>query len=56
MPPKKKVSFWATKQIPKKVKVNFKTSSGKKVSFTGTKQIPKRVKVSFWATKPRRRR
>ena len=56
MAPKKKVSFWATKQIPKKVKVNFRTSTGKRVSFTGTKKISKRVKVSFWVTKPRRKR
>jgi len=51
----RRISFWATKKIPKKVRVNFKTRSGKRVSFTGTKKVPKRVKVSFWVTKRRRR-
>lgn len=46
---RKKVSFTATKKVPKKVKVSFKTSSGKRVSFTATKKTPKKVKVEFYA-------
>ena len=52
----RRISFWATKKIPKMVRVSFRTKTGKKVSFTGTKKIPKRVRVSFWATKSSRRR
>lgn len=47
---KKKVSFLATKRIPVKVKVSFKTSKGKKVSFTATKRVPKKVRVTFYAS------
>ena len=49
---RKKVSFWATKKVPEKVKVSFRTSEGKRVSFWATKMVPKRVKVSFWAYYP----
>ena len=41
-----KVSFWATKKVPQRVKVSFK-SSGKAVSFWATKSAPKRVKITF---------
>jgi len=47
-----KASFWATKRVPVKVKVSFRTSEGKKVSFMATKRAPKKVKVSFWASYP----
>lgn len=47
---KKKISFWATYKVPKKVKINFRTSTGKKVFFLATKKVPKKVKISFWAT------
>ena len=45
----KRVSFWATKRVPKRVKVSFRTSSGKRVSFNTTKRRAKRVRVSFWS-------
>jgi len=50
-----RVSFWATKKVPKKVNVSFRDRSGKRVSFTGTKYVSKPIKVSFWATKKSRR-
>jgi len=46
---RKKVSFTATKKVPKKVKVKFTTSDGEKVSFKATKKVPKKVKVEFLA-------
>ena len=46
---KKKVSFWATKRVPKTVKVKFKTARGSNISFSSTKRVPKRVRVSFYA-------
>jgi hypothetical protein len=49
MPRRKKVSFTATKKVPKKVNVDFTTKTGKKVSFKATKKIPKKVKVTFYA-------
>ena len=52
----RKVSFWATKKVPRRVNVSFRDRYGRRVSFTGTKQVPKRVRVSFWATKSRRRK
>ncbi len=58
-PKKRRVSFWATKKIPKKATVSFRDSSGRRVSFTATKRVPKKVKVNFWASKsgkPIRRR
>ena len=51
----KRISFWATKKVPKRVRVSFVDKYGKRVSFTGTKKIPKRVRVSFWAKKKSRR-
>jgi len=47
---KKKVSFWSTRKVPKRVKVSFRTNTGERISFTATKKVPKRVKVSFWAS------
>jgi len=50
---RKKVSFWATKRVPVKVRVSFRTSEGKKVSFVATKRVPKKVKVTFYLVKPK---
>lgn len=50
MAKKKKVSFWATTKVPKRVQVSFRDRYGRRVSFTGTVQVPKRVKVNFWAS------
>jgi len=53
----RKVTFWATKRVPKKTVVSFRNRYGERVSFTATKRVPKRVKVKFWAgTSSRRRR
>jgi hypothetical protein len=46
---RKKVSFTATKKVPKKMQVKFTTTEGEKVSFKATKQVPKKVKVEFLA-------
>jgi len=46
---RKKVSFTATKKVPRKRRVNFTTSDGKSVSFTATKKVPMEVNVSFFA-------
>jgi len=46
---RKKVSFTATKKVPKKVRVSFFKSSGERVSFRATKKVPKKVKVEFYA-------
>ena len=54
MPRRKKVSFTATKKVPKKVRVKFTTKAGKKVSFRATKKIPKKIKVEFYAKRKRR--
>ena len=48
---RKKVSFKATRRVPKKVRVSFTTRTGKKVSFRATKRVPKKVKVEFYAKK-----
>jgi hypothetical protein len=48
---KEKVIFQATKQVPEKVNVSFKTRKGEKVSFKATKHVPKKVKVEFYARK-----
>lgn len=48
---RKKVSFKATRRVPKKVRVSFTTRTGKKVSFHATKRVPKKVKVEFYAKK-----
>jgi len=52
---RKKVSFKATKRVPKRVNVSFKTSSGKRVSFRATKRVPKKVKVEFYAKRKKSR-
>lgn len=52
----KKVSFWATKVVPKRTRVSFRNRYGEIVSFTATKRVPKRVKVQFWAGSSFRRR
>jgi len=50
----KKVSFWATKKVPKKVNVSFRDRYGRKVSFKATKRISVPVKVTFYAKRRRR--
>lgn len=44
-----RVSFWATKYVPRRTRVTFRNSYGERVSFTATKDVPRRVKVKFWA-------
>jgi len=51
---RKKISFVATKRVPKKVRVSFATRKGKKVSFIATRRVPKRTKVEFYAKKKRK--
>jgi len=46
---RKKVSFTATKKVPKRVPVSFTTRRGKRVSFRATKKVPKKVSVEFYA-------
>lgn len=53
---RKKVSFWATKRVPVKVRVSFRTSEGKKVSFVATKRVPKKVKVTFYVHRKRKKK
>ena len=48
---RKKVSFRATKRVPKKVRVSFTTRKGKKVSFLATKRVSKKIEVKFYAKK-----
>jgi len=52
---RKKVSFRATKKVPKKVRVSFTTRRGKKVSFRATKKVPKKVKVEFYAKRKKKK-
>ena len=52
---KKRVSFWATKYVPRKTKVNFRNRYGERVSFTATKRVPRKVKVKFWASSKSKR-
>lgn len=51
---RKKVSFKATKRVPKKVRVSFTTRKGQKVSFRATKKVPKRVRVEFYAKRKKK--
>jgi hypothetical protein len=51
---RKKVTFTATKKIPKKVNVSFSTKNGEKVSFRATKKVPKKVKVEFYAKRKKK--
>jgi len=52
---RKKVSFAATKKVPKKVRISFFKSSGKRVSFRATKKVPKKVKVEFYAKRKKKK-
>jgi len=51
---RRKISFMATKRVPKKIRVSFTTRKGKKVSFIATKRVPKRKRVKFYAKKKRK--
>ncbi len=48
---REKISFKATRSVPKPVEVKFYKKSGEKVSFTATKDVPKTIKVEFYAKK-----
>jgi len=50
----RKISFKATKRVPKKVNISFETSAGKKITFRATKRKPKPVKISFRRERKRR--
>jgi len=52
---RKKVSFTATKKVPKRVPVSFTTRRGKRVSFRATKKVPKKVRVKFYARREKKR-
>lgn len=52
---RKKVSFKATKRVPKKVRVSFTTRKGQKVSFRATKKVPEKVKVEFYAERQKKK-
>ena len=52
---RERVTFTATKKVPKKVDVSFSTSSGEEVSFRATKKVPKKVKVDFLAKRKKRK-
>lgn len=45
---KKKVSFIATKQKRRKMKISFYTKEGKKVVFDAVKKVPKKERVEFY--------
>ena len=51
---RKKISFTATKKVPKKVDVSFSTRSGEKIAFLATKKVPKKVKVEFYANRKKK--
>jgi hypothetical protein len=48
---REKISFKATRAVPKTVKVEFYNKRGGRVSFKATKEVPKTVKVEFYAKK-----
>ena len=52
---RKKVSFTATKKVPKRVPVSFRTTKGEKVSFRATKKVPKKVRVEFYAKRKKKK-
>jgi len=52
---RKKVSFKATKRVPKKVRVSFTTRKGQKVSFRATKKAPRKVKVEFYVERKKKK-
>ena len=45
---REKISFKATKAVPKTVSVEFYKKSGEKVSFKATKSVPRTMKVEFY--------
>jgi hypothetical protein len=51
---RKRVTFTATKKVPKRVSVSFKTTKGERVSFRAKKKVPKRVKVDFLAKRKKK--
>lgn len=51
---RKRVTFTATKKVPKKVNVAFRTRKGEKVSFRATKKVPKKVKIDFLAKRKKK--
>lgn len=51
---RERISFTASKKIPKPVKVEFYTKEGKKVSFKGHKEVTKPVKIEFYAKKKKK--
>ena len=48
---REKITFQATKEVPKTVKVEFYTKTGEKVAFKATKEVPKTVQVEFYVKK-----
>lgn len=52
---KKRVSFWATKKVPRQVNVRFRRADGEIVSFKAIKNVPIQKKVSFLAKKKKRK-
>ena len=52
---KKRVSFWATKKVPRQVNVRFRRADGKIVTFKAIKKVPIRKKVSFLTRRRKRR-
>ena len=51
---RKRVTLTATRRVPKRVSVSFK-SDGKRVTFRATKRVPRRVKVEFYAKSKKRK-
>ncbi len=47
MAPRKKVSFWVTKEVRKPVIVKFKRSDGSIAQFKATKIVKKHTKVEI---------
>jgi len=43
----RKITFRATKRVPKKINISFETTKGKKISFMATKRRPKVIKGLF---------
>lgn len=52
---RKRVTFTATKKVPKKVPVSFRTTEGEKVAFRATKKVAKKVRVDFYAKRPKKK-
>jgi hypothetical protein len=51
---RRRVSFTATRMLPRQVRVSFETKRGKKVSFAATKKTPKKVRVKFYAKRKKK--